>query len=271
MSSVAAPAANDQIRVAPIRVIRSEWTKLRSVRSTMWSLFAAGLFVLAMGIIVCIVFEARWPHLALHDRLDFKPLRANLAGVNIAQLAFGVLGVMTITGEYATGMIRSTFAAVPTRLPVLWSKAFVFAVVALVVSLPAVFIVFFAGQAILSGQHINIALSHPGVLRALIGAALYMTVFGLFGLGIGAITRSTPGGISALVAIMFVIPPLVGILPSSITNVVDKFLPSNAGGALWTINPDPHTLSPWVGFAVFCAWTALSFVIAAILLRSRDT
>jgi ABC-2 type transport system permease protein len=70
---------------------------------------------------------------------------------------------------------------------------------------------------------------------------------------------------------MFVIPPLVGILPSSITNVVDKFLPSNAGGAVWTINPDPHTLSPWVGFGVFCAWTALSFVLAAILLRTRDT
>jgi ABC-type transport system involved in multi-copper enzyme maturation permease subunit len=159
----------------------------------MWSLAAAGLFVLAVGIIVCVVFEARWPHLSLHDRADFKPLRASLVGVNLAQLAFGVLGVMVITGEYATGMIRSTLSAVPTRLPVLWSKALVFAVVAFAVSLPAVFIVFFAGQAILAGRHIEIALSHPGVVRALIGAALYMTVFGLFGLGIGAITRSTPG------------------------------------------------------------------------------
>ena len=264
-------AADHGIRVTPARVIRSEWTKLRSVRSTRWSLLAAGLFVLVIGIVVCIVFEARWPHLSPQDRAHFKPLRANLVGVNLAQLAFGVLGVMTITGEYSTGMIRSTLSAVPTRLPVLWSKAFVFAVVAFVVSLPAVFIVFFAGQAILAGQHINIALSHAGVARALIGAALYMTVFGLFGLGIGAITRSTPGGISALVAIMFVIPPLVDILPSNITNVVDKFLPSNAGGAVWTITPDPHTLSPWVGFAVFCAWTALSLVLAAILLRARDT
>jgi ABC-type transport system involved in multi-copper enzyme maturation permease subunit len=118
--------------------------------------------------------------------------------VSFAQLAIGVLGVLVINAEYSTGMIRATLSAVPKRLPVLWGKAVVFGAVAFAVSLPAVFIVFFIGQAILSGQHINIGITHPGVIRALFGAALYLTVMGLLGLGLGAIVRSTAGGIAAL-------------------------------------------------------------------------
>ena len=119
------------------------------------------------------------------------------------------------------------------------------------------FIVFFAGQAILTGQHINIAFSHPGVVRALFGAALYLTVMGLFGLGLGAIVRSTAGGIATLAAIVFVLPPIIGLLPTSVSNSIDPYLPSNAGGAVWTIHPDPNTLAPWAGFGVFCAYAAV--------------
>ena len=259
------------IRVTQLRVIRSELTKLRSVRSTYWSLFATLLFIIGIGILVCVIFNARWPHLAPHERADFKPLRANLAGVNFAQLAIGVLGVLVITAEYSTGMIRATFSAVPKRLPVLWAKTIVFAAVAFVLTLPAIFIVFFAGQAILAGQHINISISHPGVIRALIGAALYLMVMGVFGLGLGAILRSTAGGISALAAIVFVLPPIIGLFPASFSNSVDPYLPSNAGGALWTINPDTNTLHPWAGFAVFCAYAVASLVIAAVLMMRRDT
>jgi ABC-2 type transport system permease protein len=258
-------------RVTQRRVALSEWTKLRSVRSTRWTVLVALVLIIGFGILVCTIFETRWPHLNLDDRHRFHPLRANLVGVNFAQLAFGVLGVLSITAEYSTGMIRATFSAVPKRLPVLWAKALVFGAVAFAVSLPAVLIVFFAGEAILSGQHIDIAFSHPGVFRALIGAALYLTVMGLFGLGLGAIFRSTAAGISALAGIVFILPPIVGLLPSSVSDSVDKYLPSNAGGALWTINPDPHTLGPWAGFAVFCAYAAIAIGIAAILVRRRDT
>ncbi len=258
-------------RVTHRRVALSEWTKLRSVRSTRWSLLVTLLLIIGIGILACTVFESRWPHLRAAERQDFHPLRVNLAGVNFAQLALGVLGVLVITAEYSTGMIRSSFCAVPKRLPVLWGKALVFGAVAFVVSLPAVFIVFFAGQAILSGQHINIPISDPGVLRALFGAPLFLTVMGLFGLGLGAIVRNTAGGIAALAGIVFVLPPVIGLLPSSITDSVDPYLPSNAGGAVWTINPDPHTLAPWVGFAVFCAYAAVVLVLAAVLLRRRDT
>jgi hypothetical protein len=269
MSAVAAmrqPVA----RVTQRRVALSEWTKLRSVRSTRWSLLATLLLIIGIGILVCTIFESRWPHLSPEDRHRFHPLEANLAGVNFAQLAIGVLGVLVITAEYSTGMIRATICAVPKRLPVLWGKAAVFAAVAFAVSLPAIFVVFFAGQAILSGQHINVSLSYPGVPRALLGAALYLTVMGLFGLGLGGIVRSTAGGISALAAIVFVLPPIVGLLPSSVSDSVDPYLPSNAGGAVWTIHPDAHTLAPWAGFAVFCAYAAASLAVAAVLLRRRD-
>jgi ABC-2 type transport system permease protein len=258
-------------RVTQRRVALSEWTKLRSVRSTRWTLLTTLLLIIGIGILACVVFENRWSHLGAGERAHFQPLRASLVGVNFAQLAIGVLGVLVITAEYSTGMIRASFSAVPKRLPVLWGKALVFAVVAFVITLPAVFIVFFAGQGILSGQHINITISHPGVVRALFGAALYLTVMGLFGLGLGAITRSTAAGISALAALIFVLPPIIGLLPTSTANSIDPYLPSNAGGAVWTIHPDPNTLAPWTGLALFAGYAALSLLIAAVLLRRRDT
>jgi ABC-2 type transport system permease protein len=270
MSTMSLPA-RPTIRVTQLRVAKSESTKLRSVRSTYWSLLVTLLLIIGIGILVCVIFNARWPHLSPGDRAHFRPLRANLAGVNFAQLAIGVLGVLVITAEYSTGMIRATFSAVPKRLPVLWAKTIVFAATAFVLTVPAIFIVFFAGQAILSGQHINISISHPGVLRALVGASLYLMVMGVFGLGLGAILRSTAGGISALAAIVFVLPPIIGLFPTSFANSVSPYLPSNAGGAVWTINPDAHTLAPWAGFAVFCGYAVLSILIAAVLMARRDT
>ncbi|HWF52939.1 MAG TPA: hypothetical protein VG294_20000 [Solirubrobacteraceae bacterium] len=270
MSAVAASTTHVG-RITQRRVALSEWTKLRSVRSTRWSLLATLVLIIGIGILACVVFESRWPHLSPGDRRDFHPLRANLAGVNFAQLSIGVLGVLVITGEYSTGMIRATFSAVPKRLPVLWGKAMVFGAVAFAISLPAIFIVFFAGQGILSGQHINIAFSHPGVLRSLIGAALFLTVMGLFGLGLGAIVRSTAAGIALLAGIVFVLPPIIGLLPTSVSDSVNPYLPSNAGGAVWTINPDPHTLAPWAGLALFAGYAALAIAIAAVLMKRRDT
>ncbi len=258
-------------RVTQRRVALSEWTKLRSVRSTRWSLVVMLLLIIGVGILACLVFESRWSRLSPGDRHHFHPLRVNLVGVNFAQLAIGVLGVLVMTAEYSTGMIRSTFSAVPKRLPVLWGKALVFGAVAFVVTLPAVFIAFFAGQAILSGQHINIGISHAGVVRTLFGAALYLMIMGLFGLGLGAIVRNTAAGIALMAGIVFVLPPILDLLPASTANSISPYLPSNAGGAIWTINPDPHTLSPWAGIALFAAYAAVAIAIAAVLMRRRDT
>jgi ABC-2 type transport system permease protein len=252
------------------RVIRSEWTKLISLRSTRWVLAATVLLTIGIGVLGCIVFEARWGHLSAHDRADFHPLSVSLAGINFAQLTIGVLGVLVITGEYTTGMVRSTLSAVPRRLPVLWAKALVFGVTALAISVPITFLVFFVGQAILSGEGIEVGIGHPGVLRALVGAPLFLTAMGLFGLALGTIVRSTAAGIAALAGIVFVLPPIVGLLPTSVANSVDPYLPSNAGGAVWTINPDPGTLAPWAGFGIFCAYVAVAMAIAALVLVRRD-
>jgi ABC-2 type transport system permease protein len=268
MESVGLPLGVEP--VTQRRVIGSEWTKLISLRSTRWALGATLLLAIGIGVLACIVFESRWPHLSAHDRAEFHPLSVSLAGINFAQLSLGVLGVLAITGEYSTGMIRSTIAAVPRRLPVLWGKALVFGATALAISLPATFAVFLIGQAILAGEGINIGIGHAGVFRALIGAPLFLTAMGLFGLALGAILRSTAGGIAALAGIVFVLPPIVGLLPTSVANSIDPYLPSNAGGAIWTITPDPGTLAPWAGFGIFCAYVAIAFAIAAALLVRRD-
>jgi hypothetical protein len=275
-STTVAPAPGSRLevgRVTQARVALSEWTKLRSLRSTRWALFVTLLLTIGIGLIACTVFEARWPNLSLEDRLRFihDPLRINLAGVGLAQLSIGVLGVLVISGEYTTGMIRSTFCAVPKRLPVLWAKAAVFAAVTFAVSLPAVVIVFFVGQSILAGRGLDISFSYPGVPRAVIGAALFLTVVGVFGLGLGAIVRHTAGGIVTFVAIMFVLPPILGLLPSSWANAINPYLPSNAADVIWSIHPEDHTLAPWPGFALFCGYTAASLAIAAVLMMRRDT
>jgi hypothetical protein len=257
-------------RVTQAGVFRSEWTKLHSLRSTRWALLATAVMTIGFGIIASAATVSRWSSMSASDKATFDPLSTSLLGVRFGVLAMGVLGVLLIAGEYTTGMIRSTMTAVPKRLPVLWGKTGVYAVVALVVSVPAVFIAFFAGQAILSGQHIQIAFSHSGVPLAIVGAAVYLTLVGLFAMGLGAILRNTAAGIATFAGIMFVIPPLISILPSSIANSIDPYLPSNAGDAMMRIGHHANTLSPWAGLAVFAAYLAVVIAAAAVLLVRRD-
>jgi ABC-2 type transport system permease protein len=256
-------------RVTQLRVFISESTKLRSVRSTKWSLLAAFIFTIGIPAVAATVVSHHWPHMNAHDRADFHPLDVSLAGVQIAQLAIGVLGVLAITAEYSTGMIRASMTAAPKRLPVLWGKAVVYALVTFALMTPAVVIAFFASQAILSARHIDIAFGHPGVPRAVFGAALYLTVIGLFGLGLGAIVRNTAGGIATFAGLMFVLPPLMNVLPTSWNSAASPYLPLQAGEALLALHRG-NQLAPWVGFGVLCAYTAAALAIAAVLLVRRD-
>jgi ABC-2 type transport system permease protein len=258
-------------RVTQARVALSEWTKLRSVRSTRWSLLAAVVGTIGIAALACAVVANHYPRMDAHEKANFHPLEVNFVGVLLAQLAIGVLGVLVITGEYSTGMIRSTLIAAPKRLPVLWAKAAVFAAVVFVLMLPAVVIAFVVGQALLASQHIDIGFSHPGVERAIVGAALYLTVIGLLGLGLGAIIRNTAGGIAAFAGLLFVIPPLLNVLPSSWNDAISPYLPGDAGTQVLTIAHEGHHLSPWGGFAILCAWTAFFLAAAAVLLVRRDT
>lgn len=277
MTATAAPVATathivprNNRRVTPLRVMHSEFTKLRSLRSTVFSLLAAVAFIVGFGLLVPSVMVAHWPPRNPAEAASFDPTSVSLAGIFLAQLAIGVLGVLLITGEYATGMIRATFAAVPRRLPVLFGKTGVFAGVTLLLTLPAVLAAFLLGQSILSSKHIQTTLGHPGVLRAVIGTALYLTLIGILGLAIGALLRNTAAAISTLFGLIFVLPILVHFLPSSWSQPISKYLPSQAGQAITNVRTDPASLSPWVGFAVFCLYITLALAAAAVSLRRRD-
>ncbi len=259
-------------RVTQARVAFSEWTKLRSLRSTRWSLLAGILLTIALPVAFAALTSSHWGSMSAHERADRHPLDIALAGVNVSQLAIAVLGVLVITGEYSTGMIRASFTAVPKRLPVLWAKTAVFATVAFLLMLPPVLIAFFASQAILSRHHIlQISFSHPGVARSVIGGAVYLMLVGIFALGIGAIVRSTAGGIATFAGIFFVIPPLMNILPTSWNNAISEYLPSEAGRQIFSLTHGAHSLSPWPGAMLFVGYCALTLAIAALLLVRRDT
>ena len=260
----------EKIRVTQPRVVLSEWTKLRSLRSTRWSLLAATVLTIGLPILGAAVISSHWAQRSAADKASFHPLDVALIGSQVAQLAIGVLGVLVISGEYSTGMIRATLSAVPKRLPVLWAKAAVYATVCFLLMLPATLIAFFASQAILSGHHIQIAFSHAHVARAVVGAALYLTVIAVFSLSLGAILRNTAGGIATFAAILFVIPPLMNVLPTSWNDAASPYLPSNAGRAILAITRDSSSLAPWTGFGLFCGYTAVALLLAAVLLRRRD-
>ena len=259
-------------RVTQARVVFSEWTKLHSLRSTRWSLLAGVLLTIAFPLIFAAVTSSHWGTMTPHERADRHPLDIALAGVNVSQLAIAVLGVLMITGEYSTGMIRASFTAVPKRLPVLWAKLGVYAVVAFVLMLPSVVIAFFASQAILSRHHIlQISFSDPGVARAVIGGAVYLMMVGVFALAIGAILRNTAGGIATFAAIFFIIPPLLNVLPTSWNDAINPYLPSEAGRSIFSLTHGAHSLAAGPGLALFAAYTALVIAIAAVLLVRRDT
>ena len=252
------------------RVIRSEWTKLWSLRSTRWSLLFAFIAQAGLGPLIAAITMARWSHLSPIDQKTINPIDRSLGGWHLAQLAIAVLGVMTMTGEYATGMIRSSLLAVPRRLPVLWAKLLVFASVTFVLMLIAAFIGFLGGQAIFTAHHVNASLSTPHALRTIFGAVLFMTATGALSVALGTIVRRTAGGISLFVGIFFVLPGLVQALPSSTADAIHPYLPSNAGGVIAQVLPDPHMFSAWGGFALFCGYTAVTIALAAWLLLRRD-
>lgn len=259
-------------RVTQVRVLNSEWIKLRTLRSTFWSLFAATAATIGLGLLFSWGFATRVSdhHHPIGDAATMAvtvPLRPYV----IAQLAVGVLGVMVITGEYSTGMIRATLSAVPGRLPVLWAKAAVFSVIVLVLMEVVSFVTFLGGQAILSSQHIQATLSSPQALRIVAGVGLYLTVVGLLGTALGTIIRSTAGAIAALFGILLVLPVLGEVLNlTSWGKHITPYLPSNAGGDLLTNAPDPGSLGPWTGFGVFVLYTVIAMAVAAYLLKRRD-
>ncbi|MFJ9901048.1 ABC transporter permease subunit [Streptomyces sp. NPDC091280] len=253
-----------------LKVIHSEWIKLRSLRSTLFTLLAAVVSMIGLGYVFSYFTGNHWSHLSAADRLSFDPTLTSLRGFWLAQLAVGVLGVLVVSGEYATGMIRASLSAVPRRLPVLWAKALVFGAVTWVLMTIAALIAFLIGQAALSGHHLGTSLGAAGVLRAVLGAGLYLTGVGLIGVALGALIRNTAGGIATLFGVLMVVPVLVEALPSSWQDAINKYLPSTAGQGIIQVHVDPNTLSPWAGFTLFSLYAAVALAAAAVALKRRD-
>ncbi|MDA8356332.1 MAG: ABC transporter permease [Actinomycetota bacterium] len=256
-------------------VLKSEWTKLRSVRSTTWSLVVTAILVIGIGILATATEADRWSHETLLQHLTFDPTSLSLTGLLLGQLAIGVLGILVMTAEYGSGTIRATLAAVPNRLLVLLAKTAVYAVVALVVSEVLAFAAFFIGQAILAGSAPHAVLSQAGVLRAVAGGGLYLAVLGLLALGIATIVRHTAGAISTFVGVLFILPLVVEALPSSISDAVAKYLPAVIGVRMMTVHvglraAQAPTFGPWVGFAILCGYAVVVLVLGGWLLVRRD-
>ncbi len=248
--------------------LRSEFTKIRSVRSSYWTLLV--MVIVTVGFGALLSFSAtRNPH-----GPDFDAATHSLLGLYFGQLCIGVLGVLVISSEYSTGMIRTTLTTMPRRGTIIVAKAAVFAVVAFVTGLIASFASFFVGQAIMSSDHISTTLSHPHVLRAVIGGALFLTASGLLAFGIGLLIRHSAGAITTVVGLLFVLSIMINFLPQSWQNHVDKWVPANAGGQIWSVLPSspgsPPMFGPWTGFAVLCGYAAVTLIAGVILFRKRD-
>jgi ABC-type transport system involved in multi-copper enzyme maturation permease subunit len=276
VSATAPPAATAQVdrrwpAVTLPRVVRSEWTKLRTLRSTRWSLLAAVIGMAGLGPAVAAVQMSRWAQLGAEERSHFDAIDAGVGGYHLAQLAIGVLGVLVITGEYSTGMIRSSFMAVPRRLPVLWAKLLVFSAVTFALMLVSTVVSFYAVQAIVTQHHQQVSLGAPHALRAVIGTALFLTVLGILAVGLGTLVRNTAGGIASFVGLLFVLPGVVALLPSTTADHVNPYLPLNAAFAVATSRfDDRHHLAPWTGFGVFTAYALVVVIVAAVGLLRRD-
>jgi ABC-2 type transport system permease protein len=271
-TAVATPPSARTVAVSPVsqrRVLISEWIKMRSLRSTGFTLLAAVVALVGIGWIVGWATNSHWSSMDPRELAHFEPIGRSLAGVNLAQLAIGVLGVLLISGEYATGMIRATFSAVPTRLPVIWAKAVLFAVVTFVLMLVSALLAFLGGQHFLAGH--GTTLSAPHAVRAILAVAVYLTLVGVFAVALGFIVRSTAGGIAALFGLLLVLPGIGQVLPASWQAHTLPYLPSNAGSSMFTITPeDPNALSPGMGLLVLCLWVAVALAAAAVLVRRRD-
>jgi ABC-2 type transport system permease protein len=250
--------------------MRSEWTKLRTVRSTMWTIAVTVVVGIGVSVLATGEVQVHWATMSPPTRAGFDPIQVSLTAAFFCQLVLGVLGVLVMSAEYGTGTIRATFSAAPRRPIVLAAKVVVFGLVALGVGEAVTFVSFLAGQAMLSSPVPHATLATPGALRAVVGTGLYLCVVALLGLGLASLLRHTAGAISAFVGVLLVLPIIVAALPSSLQNDITRFLPLQMGQAFMQAHPGPHVFAPWTGFFVLIGYCVAVLGFAVALLVRRD-
>ncbi|MDP4332529.1 ABC transporter permease [Curtobacterium sp. A7_M15] len=262
------------------RLVRSEWIKLRSIRSTIWCLAILVVVTIAMAVLIGNALDVGTP--VGQDSANGTLVTINTASVSLTALVVAVLGVLIITGEYGTGQVRSTFTADPRRTGVILAKASVLAVTTFVVSAVSIWIGVFASAALQAGKGVNADLADPAVFLPLLGASVYVTLLALLAYGIGLLVRSSAGGIAITLGLLLVLP----IVLSLIANVlqaqwlldVTKFLPDQAGAQLYTYSAgdaggapqDGIVLNGWGGFGVLAAEVVVVGALALSVARRRD-
>jgi ABC-2 type transport system permease protein len=270
-TEVAGPTAAgvpEGIGVSLARILGSEWLKFRTLRSSWITLAVAVGGMIGISALVCWATDNRWSHMGPVEQATFDPMLHSIVGVTLAQLAVGVLGVLFVTGEYGTGMIKATLGAVPKRTPVLVAKVVVFVGVILAAAIPGVFAAFFLGQALL-GSHSTTIGAHD-VLRCVLGAGLYLGAVGALSVGFGFLVRNTAGGIAALFGLLLVIDGIAHALPESWQHYIVPYLPAEAGSSVFSLTREFDQLSAWTGFAVLCAWAAAALLLGWWSLLRKD-
>jgi len=253
------------LALTPSRVLRSEWHKLWTVRSTWIMLTAATVLTLGIGIAMGASYEPDRGEVTGVDPVQFL-----LFGTQFSQIILAVIAVLFIAGEYGTGMVRSTMVAVPRRLPILWSKAGVVAAVTFTATLATLLVTFTAGQLFLDGTDKELSLTDPGVLGTLIGSAAGLTSLALIGLGLGALLRSVPGGITAFIGGVTVLPEVLRMFPYDVMDSISKYFPGRAAEGLMTLHDSSDYAATGPALLALTLWTAAILGAAALLLKQRD-
>lgn len=254
---------------SPSAVLQSEWTKIKSVRSTIWTLALAFIVTVALGAVICLVFNNTFDDMSTEDKATFDPTNTSFFGMSLGQLAVIVFGVLVISSEYSTGMIRTSLAAVPQRGMFYFCKVTVAGLLALVVGMATSFVAFFLGQSLL-GSH-KAAIGDPGVLRAVFGAGLYMTLMALLCVGAAAILRSPMLGLGILMPFFFLVSPILSAVPK--VKKVAKYFPDQAGQKIMQVVPgngDHTAYGPWGGIAIMAVWVVVALIGGYAVLAKRD-
>ncbi|NUP48345.1 MAG: ABC transporter permease subunit [Catenulispora sp.] len=255
-------------------VISSEWLKLRTVRSTFWTLITLFAGSAAVSLLICVAAADQYAKDRAAGNPDASPDIVLLGLAFVGQIAAYVLGVMTISTEYTTGAIRTSLTAMPRRVEILVAKAILLAVIVFVVGLATAFACFYLGNIPLRAKHVGVDLSDPGVLRGVFGSGLYLAGLAVFGLALGFLLRHTAGAITIGLALIFIIGGLVQLIPGSIGRWLYKVMPGNAGGQITQFGERNHNadknFAPWTGFTVFILEVLVLLIIGAILFERRD-
>jgi ABC-type transport system involved in multi-copper enzyme maturation permease subunit len=254
--------------VSPPAVLASEWTKVRSVRSTIWTLLSTFLVSLVLSAAFSWFLRTNFNELDSSDRERFDAAAFGFFGLQFGQIMIVIFGVLVVSTEYTTGMIRSSLAAVPQRGVLLAAKIGVGGLLALAVSAVTVFVTFFTAQSMIGSAH-NVSISDPGVTRAVLGAVAYMTLICVFSMGVAAMLRSSVLSLGILIPLFFIVSPILASIPK--VKTVGRYLPDQAGTRVMEANPPPDApVSPLTGLIILLLWTAASVFGGYLVIKSRD-